>query len=94
MNCLAGRPPVALLLMKADQLNGHVDALLLAALRDGPRHGNAVMEALRASTGGRRRCYALTGAGEDALCRRRAGKRDFAAVMGAALEGTPWPNPS
>ncbi len=39
--------------MKAEQLKGHVDALLLAALEDGPRHGYAVMEALRESTGGR-----------------------------------------
>jgi len=112
--------------MKADQLKGHLDALLLAALEDGPRHGYAVMEALRESTGGqlelptgtiypalhrleaagliagswsvvagrRRRCYTLTGAGEDALLRRRADWRNFAAVMSAALEGTPWPNPA
>jgi PadR family transcriptional regulator PadR len=126
VNCLAGRPHVALLRMKADQLKGHLDALLLAALEDGPMHGYAVMEALRESTGGRldlptgtiypalhrleaagliagswsvfagrrRRCYSLTGAGEHALLRRRADWRDFAAVMSAALEGTPWPNPA
>ena len=39
--------------MKAEQLKGHLDALLLAALEDGPRHGYAVMEALRESSGGR-----------------------------------------
>jgi PadR family transcriptional regulator, regulatory protein PadR len=39
--------------MKAEQLKGHLDALLLAALEDGPRHGYAVMEAPRESTGGR-----------------------------------------
>jgi PadR family transcriptional regulator, regulatory protein PadR len=33
-------------------LKGHLDALLLAALESGPRHGYAVMEALRESTGG------------------------------------------
>ncbi|HEY4464271.1 MAG TPA: helix-turn-helix transcriptional regulator [Streptosporangiaceae bacterium] len=39
--------------MRAEELKGHLDALLLAALEDGPRHGYAVMEALRQSTGGR-----------------------------------------
>jgi PadR family transcriptional regulator len=38
--------------MKAEQLKGHLDALLLAALESGPRHGYAVMEALRESTRG------------------------------------------
>ena len=39
--------------MRAEELKGHLDALLLAALEDGPRHGYAVIEALRSSTGGR-----------------------------------------
>ncbi len=110
--------------MHAEQLKGHLDALLLAALEDGPRHGYAVMEALRESTGGRlalptgtvypalhrleaagliagswsvvhgrrRRCYTLTDAGEQALSGRRAEWRDFAAVIGAALAGKPWPS--
>ncbi|MEP7022718.1 MAG: helix-turn-helix transcriptional regulator [Actinomycetota bacterium] len=39
--------------MRAEELKGHLDALLLAALEDGPRHGYAVMEALRQATGGR-----------------------------------------
>jgi PadR family transcriptional regulator PadR len=39
--------------MRAEQLKGHLDALLLAALEAGPRHGYAVIEALRQSTGGR-----------------------------------------
>jgi PadR family transcriptional regulator len=39
--------------MRAEELKGHLDALLLAALEDGPRHGYAVMEALRHGTGGR-----------------------------------------
>src|SRR3954469_10847389 len=34
-------------------LKGHLDALLLAALEDGPRHGYAVKEALREGSGGR-----------------------------------------
>ncbi len=112
--------------MKAEQLKGHLDALLLAALEDGPMHGYAVMEALRESTGGqldlptgtiypalhrleaagliagswsvvagrRRRCYALTRAGAAALTGRRADWRDFAAVIGAALEGKKWPSPA
>ncbi len=39
--------------MRAEELKGHLDALLLAALEDGPRHGYAVIEALRRATGGR-----------------------------------------
>ena len=39
--------------MRGEELKGHLDALLLAALEDGPRHGYAVIEALRESTGGR-----------------------------------------
>jgi PadR family transcriptional regulator PadR len=39
--------------MKADALKGHLDALLLATLEQGPRHGYAIMEALRAGSGGR-----------------------------------------
>jgi DNA-binding PadR family transcriptional regulator len=39
--------------MRAEELRGHLDGLLLAALEDGPRHGYAVMETLRRSTGGR-----------------------------------------
>ena len=38
--------------MRAEELKGHLDAVLLAALEDGPLHGYAVMEALRRSTGG------------------------------------------
>jgi len=38
--------------MRAEELKGHLDALLLAALEPGPRHGYAVMEALRQATGG------------------------------------------
>src|SRR5258708_22613138 len=39
--------------MRGEELKGHLDALLLAALEDGPRHGYAVIETLRHSTGGR-----------------------------------------
>jgi DNA-binding PadR family transcriptional regulator len=39
--------------MRAEELKGHLDALLLAALEAGPRHGYAVIEALRQDTGGR-----------------------------------------
>ena len=38
--------------MRAEALKGHLDGMLLAALEDGPRHGYAVMEALRAGSGG------------------------------------------
>src|SRR6266581_2341826 len=52
-DCLAGRPNVVLLHMRAEELKGHLDAVLLAALEGGPRHGYAVIEALRQSTAGR-----------------------------------------
>ena len=39
--------------MRAEALKGHLDAMLLAALEGGPRHGYAVIEFLRESTGGR-----------------------------------------
>jgi PadR family transcriptional regulator PadR len=39
--------------MRAEELKGHLDAMLLAALEDGPQHGYAVIEALRQDTGGR-----------------------------------------
>jgi DNA-binding PadR family transcriptional regulator len=112
--------------MRAEELKGHLDALLLAALEDGPRHGYAVMDTLRQSTGGRldlptgtiypalhrleaagliagswsvvtgrrRRVYELTAAGKEALSGKRAGWRDFAAMMSAALEGGPCPEPA
>jgi PadR family transcriptional regulator len=38
--------------MRAEELKGHLDGLLLATLEDGSRHGYAVIEALRHSTGG------------------------------------------
>ena len=37
----------------AQELKGHLDVLLLAALEAGPRHGYAVKEALRKGSGGR-----------------------------------------
>jgi DNA-binding PadR family transcriptional regulator len=39
--------------MKAETLKGHLDALLLATLEEGPRHGYAVIESLRAGSDGR-----------------------------------------
>jgi len=38
---------------QAQALKGHLDVLLLATLTDGPRHGYAIKEALRESSGGR-----------------------------------------
>jgi PadR family transcriptional regulator, regulatory protein PadR len=38
---------IASLGMKAETLKGHLDALVLATLRDGPAHGYAVIEELR-----------------------------------------------
>jgi PadR family transcriptional regulator len=38
--------------MRAETLKGHLDGMLLAALEAGPRHGYAIMEALRVGSGG------------------------------------------
>src|SRR5919202_6282946 len=38
--------------MKGEALKGHLEMLLLAALRAGPAHGYAVIEELRARSGG------------------------------------------
>ena len=38
--------------MRGQALKGHLDGMLLAALEDGPRHGYAIMEGLRAGSGG------------------------------------------
>lgn len=116
---------VALLLMRAESLKGHLDGLLLACLEDGPRHGYAVIEVLREASGGqldlpsgtvypalhrleaagliqghwsvaagrRRRAYRLTAKGRHALSGERADWRRFSAVVGAALEGRPCPDP-
>jgi DNA-binding PadR family transcriptional regulator len=39
--------------MRAEELKGHLDGMLLAALEGGPRHGYAVIDALRQGSGGR-----------------------------------------
>lgn len=38
--------------MRAETLKGHLDGLLLACVESGPRHGYAIMEALRARSSG------------------------------------------
>jgi PadR family transcriptional regulator PadR len=38
--------------MRPELLKGHLDALLLAVLEDGPRHGYAIIESLRAGSAG------------------------------------------
>jgi PadR family transcriptional regulator, regulatory protein PadR len=38
--------------VKVDIVRGHLDALLLAALEDGPLHGYAIIEALQQRSGG------------------------------------------
>ena len=38
--------------MKGQALKGHLDGMMLATLEDGPQHGYAIMEALRAGSGG------------------------------------------
>lgn len=39
--------------MKAEELKGHLDALILSVLSQGPLHGYAVIEALKARSGGK-----------------------------------------
>lgn len=38
--------------MRGEPLKGHLDLLILSAVREEPRHGYAVIEALRRSSGG------------------------------------------
>jgi len=38
--------------MRAEALKGHLNGILLAVLEPGPRHGYAIMEALRERSGG------------------------------------------
>ena len=38
--------------MRAETLKGHLDGILLAVLEPGPRHGYAIMEALRTGSDG------------------------------------------
>ncbi|HEY1775750.1 MAG TPA: PadR family transcriptional regulator [Solirubrobacteraceae bacterium] len=38
--------------MRAEALKGHLDGLILATLKEGPAHGYAVAQALRARSGG------------------------------------------
>src|SRR4029077_20467453 len=38
--------------MRGEPLKGHLDLLILAAVESEPRHGNAVIEALRAKSAG------------------------------------------
>ena len=38
--------------MRAETLKGHLDGILLSVLELGPRHGYAIMEALRVRSGG------------------------------------------
>src|SRR5229473_3291094 len=108
-DCQAGRVKVALLLMRAEKLKGHLDAMLLAALESGPRHGYAVIEALRQGTDGRldlptgtiypalRRLEqsGLITATWSVLAGKRADWREFAATVSAVLEGgLPCPGPA
>ena len=38
--------------MSSEQLKGHLDPLVMAVLEGGPAHGYAIIEALRARSGG------------------------------------------
>jgi PadR family transcriptional regulator PadR len=47
MTDIPGARTVALLSMRADEIRGHLDALLLAVIDEGPAHGYAILESLR-----------------------------------------------
>ncbi|MGH8882272.1 MAG: PadR family transcriptional regulator [Stackebrandtia sp.] len=69
--------------MKADTLRGHLDAMLLAVLETEPRHGYAIIEALKERSGGE--LDVPTGTVYPALRRlERAGhlRSDWSAVSG------------
>jgi PadR family transcriptional regulator PadR len=38
--------------MEAEMLKGHLDAIVLAALENGPAHGYAIIEAIKSRSGG------------------------------------------
>jgi DNA-binding PadR family transcriptional regulator len=54
--------------MRAEALKDHLDGLLLASLEAGPHHGYAIMEALRAGSGG-----------HNSICRPGRSTRRYAA---------------
>ena len=92
-----------MLAIKPELLKGHLDALLLAVLENGPQHGYAVIEELRERSAGalelpweivarrRRRTYQLTAAGRKALGEQRATWDQFSAAVNALLSRRPWP---
>ena len=81
--------------MTAEELKGHLDGLVLAVLAGEPKHGYAVIKALRrrsgmlasdwSDSGRRRRVYRLTAKGEKELGVRRARWREFATTVDAVL---------
>jgi DNA-binding PadR family transcriptional regulator len=105
--------------VRSEELKGHIDTMVLAALRAEAAHGYALVQRLRDGSDGvfelgegtvypalhrlerdglvesswtraagrRRRVYALTRAGQDALAERRGEWQSFARGMQALLEG-------
>ena len=105
--------------MRSEELKGHIDTMVLAALRHEAQHGYALVQRLKERSDGvfdlgegtiypalhrleregliesswtraagrRRRVYALTGAGQEALAERRGEWRSFARGMQALLDG-------
>ncbi len=86
--------------MRAEALKGHLDGMLLACLEAGPSHGYAIMEALRAGSGGQfdlptgtiypalrrlERAGLVHGAWRT-LATERGTWRDFSAAVTALLE--------
>lgn len=105
-----------------EQLKGHLDLLLLAAVQAGPAHGYAIAQELRARSDGvfdlaegtlypalrrledagllhsawktvqgrRRRVYALTPRGREALTEHTEEWRRFSHGVGSVLGGVRW----
>jgi PadR family transcriptional regulator, regulatory protein PadR len=105
--------------MKADMLKGQLELVVLAALRDGPRHGYAIIKDLRDRSGGeldilegtlypalhrleqaglvksrwataagrKRRVYALTTRGTNALAEQESEWRSFVRTLDGVLGG-------
>jgi DNA-binding PadR family transcriptional regulator len=74
--------------VKGDVLKGHLDMLLLAVVHDGATHGYAIIEELRARSGGRqRRVYAVTLTGRRLLTSRRQEWSAFTEAISGVLGG-------
>ena len=75
------------------ELSAQLPPFIVAELADGLEQAGLIKGSWSVVAGRRRRLYQLTAAGQGALSGKRADWRDFAAMMSAALEGGPCPDP-